>query len=146
VTPDPDNDLDHVAPGAGLREFRGRVATRRQRRVRANLSTILVFADLFMAALVALNVSGALRVWAGLAFCAVVPGWAIVGLLRLNDAPLEIGLSMAAGLCALLVLAQLAITLGAWHLTALQLLVCALCLPSLLWQALERRWPAGAAP
>jgi uncharacterized membrane protein len=135
------NEADQVALGTGLREFRSRAATRRQRRLRANLSTLLVFADLFVAAIVALNVRGDLRVVVGLAFCAVVPGWSIVGLLRLNNTPLEIGLSMAAGLCALLLLAQLAITLGVWDLTALQLLVCALCLPSLLWQALERRWP-----
>jgi uncharacterized membrane protein len=143
VTPHRGGDTDHASFDAGLRDFRSRAALRRQRRLRAGLSTLLVFADLFVAALVALNVHGDVRVVAGLAFCAVVPGWAIVGLLRLNNAPLEVGLTMAAGLAALLVLAQLATSLGAWHLTALQLVVCGLCLPSLLWQALERRWPAG---
>jgi uncharacterized membrane protein len=143
VTSPRGGDTDSVALDASLREFRSRAGLRRQRRLRAGISTLLVFADLFVAALVALNVHGDVRVAAGLAFCAVVPGWSIVGPLRLNNAPLEVGLSMAAGLSALLVLAQLAITLGAWHLTALQLVVCGLCLPSLLWQALERRWPVG---
>jgi uncharacterized membrane protein len=145
VTPAEGFDTDHLALDAGLREFRSRAATRRQRRQRASLSTLLVFADLFMAAVVALNLHGAWRVPVGLAFCVVVPGWSIVGLLRLNNTPLEVGLSMAAGLCALTVLAQLAITFNLWHLTLLQLVVCAACLPSLLWQALERRWPPEAA-
>ncbi len=142
MTPPRGDEVD-LALDEGLREFRSRAFTRRQRRRRASLSTVLVFADLFMAAIVALNVRGDPRLVAGLAFCVVVPGWSIVGLLRLNRPPLEVGLSMAAGLCALIVVAQLAVTFGAWHLTALQLLVCALCLPSLLWQALERRWPPG---
>ena len=138
-------NADYVTLEAGLREFRSRTATRRQRRVRANLAAILVLCDLVMAAMIALNLHGPVRIAAGLAFCIVVPGWSIVGLLRLNRVPLEIGLTMAAGSCALLVLAQLAASIGVWHLTFLQLLVCALCLPSLVWQALERRWRPGAS-
>lgn len=137
-------DVDHSTLETGLREFRSRAATRRRRRVRANLAAILALCDLLMAAMIALNVHGTVRVAAGLAFCIVVPGWSIVGLLRLNRVPLEIGLTVAAGSCALLVLAQLAASLHVWHLTFLQLLVCALCLPSLVWQALERRWRVGA--
>jgi uncharacterized membrane protein len=139
------SDTQQLGAAAGLRRFRTRAMTRRQRRLRANVATMLVFADLLMVVLIAANVRGPVRALAGLAFCVIVPGWAIVGLLRLNNAPLEIGLTMASGLCALLVLAQLAITLDLWHLLALQLFVCAACLPSLLWQSLERRWPPDAA-
>lgn len=122
-----------------LQAFRTRALTRRQQRVRANLSAVLVVADLLVAAMVAANVHGPVRVLGGLAFCLVVPGWAIVGPLRLNRAPLELALTMASGLCALMVVAQLAATFGAWRLTFLQLFVCGLCVPSLLWQSLGRR-------
>jgi uncharacterized membrane protein len=115
--------------------------TPRQYRTRANLSALLVCADLAMAAMIAHHVHGTARALGGLAFCVVVPGWAIVGPLRLNRAPLELGLVVASGLCALTVVAQLAITFGEWRFTFLQLLVCGLCLPTLLWQSLVRRPP-----
>jgi uncharacterized membrane protein len=129
---------------ARLASFRARRLTQRRRRARANLSAALVVADVVMALLVVADVHGSVRAVYGLAFCVVVPGWAIVGLLRLNDTALEAGLTMATGACALIVIAQLAATLGAWHLTALQLAICLACLPSLLWQSLERRRPPAA--
>jgi len=112
-----------------------------RRRARATLSTVLVCADVLMAVMVLAGVHGVAREVFGLAFCLTVPGWSIVGLLRLDNPPLEVGLTMAAGLSSLVVVAQLAITLRAWHLDALQVLICALCLPSLCYQALERRRP-----
>jgi uncharacterized membrane protein len=129
-----------------IQEFRSRATAWRQRRIRANLSAALVVADVAMALLVALNLQGPVRLIGGLAFCVVVPGWAIVGPMRLNSAPLEMGLAVAAGLSALMVVAQLASTLGLWHLTALQLVVCALCLPSLGWQALGHPRVADSGP
>jgi len=121
-----------------LRAFRARATTRRQQHLRANLSVLLVCVDLLVATMVAGHVHGPARVLGGLAFCIVVPGWSIVGLLRLNRAPLELGLSVAASLAALTVVGQLAVSFGGWHLTFLQLLICGLCLPSLLWQSLAR--------
>jgi len=131
---------DLVARGSRPRapeRSRARHASRAQR-ARATFSGVLVVADVAMAGLVLLAVHGDLRMVAGLAFCLVVPGWAIVGLLRLDNPPLEAGLTMAVGLSALVIVAQLAISLGAWHVEALQVLVCALCLPSLGYQALSR--------
>jgi len=119
--------------------------TQRQARARVGVSAVLLGVDLLMAAMIALNVHGPSRVLLGLAFCIVVPGWSIVGLLRLNDPPLELGLTIAASLCGLMVVAQLAASVDGWHLTFLQLLVCALCLPSLLRQSLPRRHPSGVA-
>jgi hypothetical protein len=117
-----------------------RVATRR-RHGRANLSAALVGADVVMAVLALANVHGPVRAVYGLAFCIVVPGWSIVGLLRLDNPPLEAGLTMAASFASFVVLAQLATSLGGWHLTFLQFFVCALCLPSLLFQATDLRPP-----
>ena len=113
--------------------------TASQRRARANLSAALLAADVVMAVLAFVNLQGPVRIVYGLAFCLVVPGWSIVGLLRLNNPPLEVGLTMAAGPAALMVVAQLATSLGGWHLLFLQVFVCATCLPALLWQSLDRR-------
>jgi uncharacterized membrane protein len=132
---------------------RGRVAvdvsagarpTARRRHARANLSAALVAADVLMAVLALANVHGPVRAVYGLAFCIVVPGWSIVGLLRLDNPALEVGLTMAASFASFVVLAQLATSLGGWHLTFLQFFVCALCLPSLLFQASDLRPRRGA--
>ncbi len=122
-----------------LRTFRSRSATRRMRLARANFSVLLVLADLAMAAMAVISLHGRARIILGLAFCLVVPGWSIVGLLRLHNLALEAALTVAASLASLVVVAQLAVTLDAWHLTGVQLVVCAVCLPSLLWQSLDRR-------
>ena len=82
-----------------------------------------------------LTSAATVRVVVGLAFCLVVPGWSIVGLLRLHDAPLEIGLTMAAGLCVAPRPRPARDHRAApGTCSALQLLVCALCLASLLYQ------------
>lgn len=122
-----------------LSRFRHHAATRRMRLARANLSGALVVADLAMAAMAVSPLHGPVRELYGLAFCLVVPGWAIVGLLRLHHAAVEAALTVAASVAALIVIAQLAVTFDVWHLTAVQLVVCALCLPSLLHQSLDRR-------
>jgi uncharacterized membrane protein len=130
---------EQAAAAERIREFRRRAETRRKRIARANLSGALVAVDLVVAAMTVISLHGHVREVAGLVFCLVVPGWSIVGLLRLHNAALELGLTMAAGLAALIVIAQLAVSLDLWHLTAIQLVVCALCLPSLLYQSLDRR-------
>ncbi|HEV3212694.1 MAG TPA: hypothetical protein VGZ03_04785 [Acidimicrobiales bacterium] len=139
------SDTEAVQTGGRLRAFRASATWRRQQRARANLSAVLVCFDLLVAAMVAANLHGPARVVGGLAFCVVVPGWAIVGPLRLRDPALEAGLTIASSLCALMVVAQLASTLGGWHLTFLQLFVCGLCLPSLVWQTVARRRPPDDA-
>jgi uncharacterized membrane protein len=130
---------EHASGDEALRAFRARAATRRMRLARATFSEVLVVVDLAVAAMVASSLHGEFRALVGLTFCLVVPGWSIVGLLRLHNAALEAALTVAAGLAALVAIAQLAVTFDIWHLTALQLVVCAACLPSLLWQSLDRR-------
>jgi len=139
------SDTASKADDRRVQAFRGRLLTRRQERIRAILSGLLVCFDLVVAAMVVAHVDTPARVACGLAFCVVVPGWAIVGPLRLNRAPLELGLTVAASLCALMVVAQLATSIGGWHLEFLQLLVCGLCLPSLLWLSLVRHTPPEAS-
>lgn len=122
-----------------LSEFRTQAVERRQRHVRSNVAAGALGLDLCTLGVLVLGVHGPARQLLGLAFCLVVPGWAIVGLLHLHDAALEAGLTVAASLASLVIVAQLAITFSAWHLTAVDVTVCLACLPSLLLQTLKGR-------
>jgi uncharacterized membrane protein len=105
--------------------------TRDPRRVVTSIASLVDVATL---ALVLGGIHGHPRQLAGLVFCLFVPGWAIIGLLRLGEPVLEFGLTMAAGLAALVVLAQFVITVHAWHLYGVEVVVCLVCLASLLAQ------------
>lgn len=109
------------------------------RRTRARVSAALFVVDVVAILLVAAGVHGPVRFVVGLTAALCVPGWAIVGPLRLGSAALEAALAVAVSLSALLVLAQLLITIHQWHLTATQLVVLVLSAPSLAWQALDGR-------
>jgi uncharacterized membrane protein len=103
------------------------------------VSVVVCTLDVVALGLIAGQAHGLIRQIVGVAFCLVVPGWAIVGQLRLHNVPLEAGLVVAVSLASLLVVAQLAITFNAWHLTAVDVVVCVACLPSLVWQATAAR-------
>jgi uncharacterized membrane protein len=118
----------------------------RSRRARATISAVLVVVDAALLVFIAAGVHGPARFVVGLAVALFVPGWAIIGPLRLASPALEVGLTVAVSLSTLLVAAQLVITARLWHLTALQVAVCLLCLPSIVWQALDGRGPRGARP
>jgi uncharacterized membrane protein len=127
-------DLD-----ARLGEYRESALSRRQDRIRSSVSVVVCTLDVVALGLIAGQAHGLVRQIVGVAFCLVVPGWAIVGQLRLHNVPLEAGLVVAVSLASLLVVAQLAITFNAWHLTAVDVVVCVACLPSLVWQATAAR-------
>jgi hypothetical protein len=99
------------------------------------VSLLLVVVDLVTFAMTIANTHGPVRFVLGLILGLVIPGWSVVGLIRLRNAPLEVGLSMAASLAMLTITAQALIALNLWHPIALEEVLCALCLPSLLWQS-----------
>jgi hypothetical protein len=68
-----------------------------------------------------------------------IPGWSIIGLLRLKDPALEIGLTVAVSLALYTVAAQILMALNAWHLVGLEEAVGVLCVPLLAWQVLVPR-------
>jgi uncharacterized membrane protein len=103
------------------------------------LSASFVVLDVVVLALVVAGVAGPARQLSGLVFFVLVPGWSIVGLARLHDAVLELCLSMATGLAALVVLAQFVITVDAWHLVGVEIAVCVACLASLVFQLVRPR-------
>ncbi|MFI5036193.1 MAG: hypothetical protein ACHQFZ_08330 [Acidimicrobiales bacterium] len=111
--------------------------TRQEQRVRAGLSGLLLGADLSNIALTMANVHGPARFVLGLALGLLVPGWSLIGLLKLGDVALEVSLAIATSLALLLIGAQVLVALGAWHLGGFEIGVCLACLPSLAWQS----WP-----
>jgi uncharacterized membrane protein len=91
---------------------------------------VLALVDLLVLAMTIGGLHGWLRISLGLVLGLVIPGWSVVGLLRLQYAALEIGLAVAVSLALLMVTAQVLITAHAWHLVGLQVVTCVLCLPS----------------
>jgi hypothetical protein len=81
------------------------------------------------------NVTGSIRFVLGLVLGLAIPGWSIVGLIHFRDTALEISLSVAASIAIVMVSGQLLITLHFWHLELFEVLLCLICLPSLLHQA-----------
>lgn len=117
------------------------VSSARGERVALSLvvSRVLLVIDLLALALTLATVHGPTRFVIGVLFASVVPGWSLVGLVKLSDAALEISLSVATSLALLIILAQAMTALGAWHPVALEELVSLACVPSLAWQS--RRYP-----
>jgi hypothetical protein len=88
---------------------------------------------------------GVTRLVLGLAMILVIPGWSVIGLLRLKDPALEIGLSVAVSLAFYTVAAQILMALDAWHLVGLEEAVGVLCVPLLMWQVVAPRPEVVAA-
>jgi uncharacterized membrane protein len=112
--------------------------------VYARVTWGVVILDLLVIAMVVANVHGPTRFVLGLLFAMTVPGWALVGALRLGHPLLEVSLCVAASLSILVLVAQLAITVGWWHLAGVEVIVGLLALPALVWQALQRPVSRGA--
>jgi hypothetical protein len=100
---------------------------------------LLVVIDLITLGLTLAGVHGPVRFVLGVTLGLLVPGWSVVGLLKLNNAPLEFSLTVGSSLAMLMVAAQILITVHAWHLGGLEAVTCLVCLPSLLWQARSLR-------
>jgi uncharacterized membrane protein len=104
-----------------------------RRRVAA--SAALAAVDLVTLVVLVGAVHGPVRFIFGLAFVVVVPGWSLVGLVGLANAPLEFALSVAVSLASLMLGAQVMMAMGLWHPVAFAELVGVACLPSLFWQS-----------
>jgi hypothetical protein len=106
--------------------------------VRSRLSQFLVLVDIASFAMTVGDVHGPLRLVLGLLLGMVIPGWCVVGPLKLDNPPLEIGLTLAVSLSLLMIIAQILMTIDLWHLGALEDVICVVCLPSLIVQARTR--------
>jgi len=77
---------------------------------------------------------GAMRMVLGLAFALSVPGWALVGLLRLSWPAAEVGLTTASSLALVMATAQVMLWAHAWNPILGQLLLGLAAAPVLVWQ------------
>jgi uncharacterized membrane protein len=117
-----------AAPEAPQRRARGPLDVRR------SVVAAALALDLATLLLVLTHVHGHVRQVLGLLACLVVPGLALVGLVRLGDWVLELGCTISVGLASLVLVAQLALTAHAWHPFAIEVVVLAACAPSLVLQ------------
>lgn len=105
---------------------------------RAFASGLLLGIDVLLLILTTSGVHGPVRFALGLILGLVIPGWSIVGLLRLGNVPLEVSLTLAVSLALLIATAQIMMTFHLWHPITLEELICLACIPSLFTQAFLR--------
>jgi hypothetical protein len=141
----PEQNIDvretHIKHG-GIGEPRAAVDSRKNSRGlrspyrvrdgREKVSQLLFGVDVVILALTLAHVHGPIRFVAGLILGLVIPGWSVVGWVRLKNAALEVSLTMAASLAMIMIAAQVLITINLWHLDGLEIVTCVVCLPSLL--------------
>ena len=136
--------VTYVPSGSGLLNAFGASAKerayplhvrRRFQRTRSIISRFLLVINLAALALTLADVHGPARLVFGLVLGLVIPGWSIVGLLRLDNGPLEASLTVAMSLVVLTLAAQLMMTIHYWHLQALEVAICVICAVSLAWQS-----------
>jgi uncharacterized membrane protein len=108
-------------------------------RPRSYISRFLLLADFVIFLMTIGHFHGVLRLILGIILCAVIPGWSVVGLLKLENAALEIALSLALSLALLMITSEILMGLHAWDLLVLQEITSFVCLPSLAWQSQRRR-------
>jgi hypothetical protein len=107
--------------------------------VRRRFTQFLVAVDVANLVMAFANTHGPVRFFLGLLFGVLVPGWSIIGFLKLKNAALEISLSIATSLALIMVCAQIMITLKLWHLVSFQEILSIACLVPLLRQS-TRAW------
>jgi uncharacterized membrane protein len=112
---------------------------------RATVSAGLLLANVLVFALTVFDVHGPVRFALGLLLGLAIPGWSIVGLLRIRDVALEIGLSVAVSLALLMVAGQIMMTIHFWHPVVLEEVTCVACTPSLYVQSMRLRRRGGHA-
>jgi hypothetical protein len=105
--------------------------------IRRRFTQFLVAVDLANLIMAFANTHGPVRFFLGLLFGVVVPGWSIIGYLKLKNAALEIGLSVATSLAFIMVSAQVMITLNLWRLESYEEILAIVCLIPLLRQSTQ---------
>lgn len=92
-----------------------------------------------------IGVGGPVRFALGVLFALLVPGWSIVGHLRLGSVALEFGLTVATSLATLMALAQLMMTAHLWHPVVLEEALAVACAVA-LWLVARHYHPTRDAP
>jgi hypothetical protein len=104
-------------------------------RTRSFISRFLFLVDVVIFVMAVSDIRGPARFFLGLIFGLVIPGWSVVGLLKLKNMALEVSLTLATSLSLLMMLAQIMMTVSLWHPIVLEELISVICVPSLWWQS-----------
>ncbi len=122
------------AGGVASRIPASRSAWRRSDRPRRIAVGAILGLDVATLVCVLAHVGGPARELLGLLAVGLVPGAALVSLLRLKEPVLELALTLALGPAALVLVAQLVSTLGVWHLFGVEVAVLIASAVPLSWQ------------
>lgn len=115
------------------RALRRSVRSPRTLVTRAIVSRLLILIDVAAFVLTVAAIHGPARIGLGLILGLVIPGWCVVGLIKLDNPPLEFGLSLAVSASLLMIVAQILETINQWHLAVLEEVTCVICLPFLIY-------------
>lgn len=106
---------------------------------RALISRVLMLIDVAALVTVLADAHDSVRYVIGLLFALLVPGWCVIGLLKLKNPALEFGLTVATSLALIMVFAQIMASINFWHPMGFEVFLSVACLPALAWQAREDR-------
>lgn len=106
---------------------------------RRSVSLLLAVFDLILMVLTMVNVHGPVRFALGLILGMVIPGWCIIGWMKLTEPFLEASMTVGVSLALIMLSAQLMLTVHWWHLAVFEVILCVVCLPILLGQAWRQR-------
>jgi uncharacterized membrane protein len=132
--PNRSRPLNAFGASEEIRAYPLHVRRRFQKR-RSMISRALLVVDVAALVLTLASVDGLARMVTGLILVLIIPGWSIVGLLRLDNGPLEAALTVAVSLAVLTLAAQLLMTIHFWHLHTFQAIVCVVCAWPLAYQS-----------
>ena len=107
-------------------EEMGSVMSGMVRRVRRAVAKTLLVVDVAAIVLATFHIYGSFRFVISLAFGLAVPGWSIVGFLRIRETALLVALSIASSLCIEMVLGE-ALLAWWWHLQVFELILGVIC-------------------
>lgn len=107
--------------------------------LRRRFTQFLVAVDVVILVMAFANTLGPVRFFLGLILGVLIPGWSIIGYLKLKNAALEFSLSVATSLALVMVCAQIMITSHLWHLVAFEEILSIACLIPLVHQS-TRAW------
>ncbi len=102
---------------------------------RRMISLFLSLCDLVLMVLTMTSAHGPLRFALGLVLGLIIPGWCIIGWMRLVEPFLEASMTIGVSLALIMLSAQLMLTWHWWHLGGFEIILCAICLPILLAQS-----------
>jgi uncharacterized membrane protein len=103
------------------------------------VSALLGIVTASLLVMTVVGVHGPVRFTFGMLLGFVIPGWCLVGWLRLNDPFLEASLAIGLSLAIIMILAELMLSIHWWHLAVLEDILCGVCLVVLVGMTLQKK-------